>query len=154
MQPFSRALHSLFEKTIYIAMDIAEEREIKRISASRYVIDANVLDRLVIQNDESREMQRLGLLTSIVWVFATMSQSKKIARSVAENADFIRRLTISNRSQNARRNLNVLEVGINPQIITNWPQLHREPLCLSGRGRDRNISNGCGVLCFVKHPTS
>ena len=51
-QAFLGAPHHFFEKGIHIAVDIAEEREIKRISGSRSTtIDANVIECLVVQDE-------------------------------------------------------------------------------------------------------
>src|ERR1700732_3870757 len=49
------------KERISVSVDIAEKREIKRISAGRDTIDANVVSRLVVHDEQSREVQRVEL---------------------------------------------------------------------------------------------
>ena len=51
-----------FEKAVDLAIDIAQEREIKRVAwGGRSAIGANVIERAVIQNDQPREMKPVEL---------------------------------------------------------------------------------------------
>src|SRR5258708_36802326 len=59
-----RELRQLFKKRISFSVNIAEKCEIKRINAGGETIDTNVIDRLVVHDEQSREVQRIKLLVS------------------------------------------------------------------------------------------
>ena len=59
-QTMASAPGKFFEKAVHVAIDIAQERQIKRIGWSRSsTIGANVIERAVVQDDQPREMQRV-----------------------------------------------------------------------------------------------
>ena len=68
-QPVAGAPDQFIEKAIGIAIDIAEERQVERIVRNRHAaVSANVINRVVPQDDQSSEMKCIELSEGNQWV--------------------------------------------------------------------------------------